>query len=80
VEHILKLKNEIFSILKMHNLMLVFCLCLSIVLITLGGIVSANAGKSDQTTAVKNSGTGVWVIGLLFLLGGLLELFHKYNH
>ena len=54
----------------MENLSLVFFLLLSIVLIILGGIVSASADKTDPSSRdnVKKSGTGVWVIGLIFFV------------
>jgi hypothetical protein len=65
----------------MEKLIAGFFLALSVVLIILGGIVSGSAKKSDNTsqTNVKNSGTGVLVIGILFLCASAGSLFHLFG-
>lgn len=55
-----------------------FFLALSIVLIILGSISVNGANKiSDETTKrnVKNSSVGVIIIGVLFFLGSVINLF-----
>jgi hypothetical protein len=49
----------------------------AIVLIILGSIVASSANKTDQTsrTNVKNSGVGVLVIGVLFLLATFMPMY-----
>jgi hypothetical protein len=54
----------------LETLVAVLAFLLAIVLIILGSIVSASSSKTDPTSQknVKNSGVGVLVIGVLFLI------------
>lgn len=63
----------------MNETMYYFFFALSIVLIVLGSVVSAQAKKTDSTAQsnVKNSGMGVLVIGLIFFVGSGFAIFHK---
>ena len=62
----------------------VFLLLLSIVLIVLGSIVMSGANKcsSDQSNKdnIKKSGTGILVIGILFLLVSAGMLYKSHGH
>lgn len=51
---------------------------LSVVLIVLGGVVTGSSDKGDETSKqnVKRSGMGVLVIGLIFLLGTAIPIYH----
>ena len=50
---------------------------LSLVLIILGSIVSASANKTDQQSRnnVKNSGTGVLIIGVIFFIATVIPIY-----
>jgi uncharacterized membrane protein len=50
---------------------------LSLVLIILGSIVSASANKTDQQSRnnVKNSGTGVLIIGVIFFIATIIPIY-----
>jgi len=59
-----------------------FFLALALVLVILGGIVTGSASKVSDDTAhknIKNSGTGVLVIGLIFLVGSAYSLYSEYS-
>lgn len=51
---------------------------LAIVLTILGSIVTSLAGKTDETSKnnVKRSGTGVLIIGIIFLLATIIPIYH----
>jgi choline-glycine betaine transporter len=61
----------------------IFFFLLAIVLVVLGSIITSGANKisdADTKSATKNSGVGVLVMGLLFLLGSGAMLYSKYGH
>lgn len=53
---------------------------LGIVLIILGAICQASGGKADSTSQnnVKNSGCGVWVIGLIITCLAAFLMYKEY--
>jgi hypothetical protein len=50
-------------------------------LIILGGIVMGSAEKTDEMskTNTKRSGTGVLIIGIIFLLATIIPIFHLFK-
>jgi succinate dehydrogenase/fumarate reductase cytochrome b subunit len=54
---------------------------LAITLIILGSIVMGSADKTDETSKnnTKRSGTGVLIIGIIFLLATIIPIFHLFK-
>ena len=62
----------------MENILYYFFFALSIVLIILGSIITGKA-RSDQDD-IKHSGTGVLVLGLIFLVCSGFALLHVFGY
>jgi glucose uptake protein GlcU len=64
--------------MEFKTIISVILFLLAIVLIILGAIISGSADKGDETSKqnVKRSGLGVLVIGIIFLLGTAMPIYH----